>query len=176
MVSNSNDWEQLTTIRLNEANNKLKDAQDTLDKAQRAIEHWQNYVKALENVLELAKHSISGQVSTEEQMLMGSTWDNLKIVMNGSKGILKVQDAVSFLVHVKFFHDREHARNVIYSTLNAHANDVVKISPGVYRLIEVGDMKPLIKDEDNNKVVKKIVANKKYVPRRMRVKVVFWKL
>jgi len=172
MVSNSNDWEQLTIIRLNESNNKLKDAQNTLEKAQHAIEHWQKYVKALENVLELAKHPVSGQISPDEveKVFGGSTWDNLKIVMNGSKGILSVQEAVSFLVHVKFFTDREHARNVIYSTLNAHANDVVKISPGVYRLIEVGDMKPLIKDDGNNqKVVKKKVVNKQYVPRRMRV-------
>jgi len=171
MVTNYIAWEELTINRLNQVNNKLIEAQHSLEKAQRDVEYWQKYVKAIENVIDFSKYPIVSQKSSEmEPIPDGSTWDALKNFMREHNGILRVQDAVTFFVKVKFFSDRDHARNLIYSTLNAHRDDVIKINPGVYRLIEVGDMKPLIKvDSNNQKVVKKKIVNKKSVPRQMRV-------
>jgi hypothetical protein len=54
--------------------------------------------------------------------------------MNSNNGILVVNDAVSFLVDMKVFSDREHARNTIYSTIYNRKNELTKVREGIYQM------------------------------------------
>jgi len=138
-------WEELTLARFNEAKDKLKQHESRIQQEQIEVDYWKKYVSALEAVLTFAKQQTVNNPTHSEELLTKSTWDNLMIIMKANKGILVVMDAVSFLVEVKFFRDREHARNVIYSTLYAHSRDIQKVRPGVYRLNEIDANKPIVK-------------------------------
>jgi hypothetical protein len=139
-------WEELTVARFNEAKAKLKEYEDRLKQDQMEVDYWTKYLSAIDAVLTLAQKQNERKPIHSEQLLTKTTWDNLTMIMKANKGILVVGEAVSFLVEAKVFNDREHARNVIYSTLYAHKQDVHKVRPGVYRFIELDTSKPVVKD------------------------------
>lgn len=128
-------WEESTLARLNEAKDKLRQHEDRVKQEEVETDYWKRYVSALENVLNLTKQQNGHKPIDSERFLTQSTWDNLKIIMEANNGILVVIDAVAFLVEAKVFKDREHARNVVYSTLYSHKKDIKKVRKGIYRLL-----------------------------------------
>jgi len=128
-------WEDQTLAKLNEAKAKQKEAEAKIEEAEREIEHWKEYVATLQKILELSKEKQLDSYFVE-RLRKQSTWNNLVDIMQSQKGLLSVIDAVSILVDAKVFNDREHARNVIYSTLYSHKNDLHKIQEGVYQLVD----------------------------------------
>jgi hypothetical protein len=132
-------WEELTQTRLLEAKKKQQKAKDTAKQAEIEANRLEEYIKTLERVLELDKQQSSITLYDDkslnlDNLLKQSTWQNLRAIMALNNGLLVVIEAVDFLIHAKVFSDRDHARNVIYSTLHAHKKDLEWVRKGVYRL------------------------------------------
>ena len=133
---NGSTWEESTRARINEAKEKLLQYQDKMKQEEIEIEYWKRYISALESALNLSQHQNGHKPINSELFQTQSTWNNLKLFMDANNGILIVADAVDVLVEYKIFKDREHARNVIYSTLYSHKKDVEKVRQGIYQLKE----------------------------------------
>jgi len=142
-MTNGITWEEETRLRLDEARDKQMQEESKLLQAQSAIQFWAQYANALEKMLELDKEkpgvSSNGNHLNTEGMRKQSTWNNLVAIMNTNNGLLVAVDATTILVEAGVFQEREHARNVIYSTLYSHKKDVEKIREGVYRLHKRSD-------------------------------------
>ncbi len=137
-------WEEQTLTRIDESRKKQKQAQLIAEQKLKEANHFGEHADLLEKAIELERqHRDFIQI---EQLSNRSTWDNLMTVMSANKGMLVVIDAVSFLVDMKVYEDRERARHAIYSTLHNHKKDVEYIRKGVYRLKEIGDKHPNMKD------------------------------
>jgi hypothetical protein len=139
MVTGRTSWEEETLARIKEAKNKQLEAQNLIEKAQEDVQFWSEYVAALEMGLNLDKErykmtSTSSKIHLSEHFKQQSTWENLLDLMKDNNGILIVTDAVTILVEAGAFTEREHARNVIYSTLYSHKKEMNKIRHGVYQL------------------------------------------
>jgi hypothetical protein len=137
-------WEELTQTRLLEAKKKQQRAKDTAKQAEIEANRFEEYIKTLEKVLELDKQQSSitlydHKSLNPDSLLKQSTWQNLRAIMGLNNGLLVVIEAVDFLIHAKVFSDRDHARNVIYSTLHAHKKDLEWVRKGVYRLKKPGE-------------------------------------
>jgi len=144
-------WQEETQARLTEARSRQKQAKTEVNR-------WEEYADALERVLGLDKerHSINPNghdTFDRENLRKQSTWKNLCDIMSSNNGLLVVVDAVTILVEAKVFADREHARNVIYSTLNSHKRDVQRMREGVYRLRKQGERVPKQKGTGLKQVV-----------------------
>ena len=137
-------WEELTQTRLLEAKKKQERAKDMAKQAELEANRLDLYIKTLEKVLELDKQQSSVTVYDDkslnpDKLLKQSTWQNLCAIMDINNGLLVVIDAVDFLVQAKAFNDRDHARNVIYSTLHSHKKDIDWVRKGVYRRRQHGE-------------------------------------
>ncbi len=132
--------EEARLAEVHEARAKQRRAEDIKSQADIEIKYWAEYADILEKGLELRKRQNSlgnhnGYKSLNaEQLRTQSTWKNLQDIMIANKGILVALDAVTTLVDAKVFTDREHARNAVYSTLNAHKKDTQWVREGVYQL------------------------------------------
>ncbi len=132
-------WEEGTLAKIEEARKKQKEAQNLIKQGQEDEKFWGEYADTLERGMKLDKernkiHPNGYQSRMPEHFQQQSTWNNLLDIMKDNNGFLVVTDAVTILVNAKVFSDREHARNVIYSTLYAHKHHVSKIRGGVYQL------------------------------------------
>lgn len=130
-------WEEETQFKIKEAKHMQEQAQLMIKKAQEDEKFWGEYLDSLEKALGLARELSKARVDLllpDEHFRKQSTWENLKDIMEGNNGVLVVSDAVTILVNAKVFDAREHARNVIYSTLYSHNKDVKKVRSGVYQL------------------------------------------
>lgn len=132
-------WEEETQARITDAKEKKEKALATVNQAQIEANHWGEYAETLEKALKLHRQSPGinqeGQFKlNSEHLRQQSTWDSLCEITAPNKHILVVTEGVTTLVNAKMFNDREHARNVIYSTLYSHQKDIQKIRPGVYQL------------------------------------------
>lgn len=138
--------EEAILEEIKDARNKQEKAEDIREQAEKDIKYWSEYADALEKSLELRKQhgNLSNQNNYRfldaEQLKKQSTWRNLQDIMLANKGVLVVIDATNFLVDVKVFTDKDHARNLIYSTLWAHKKDVEKVRSGVYRSKEMRNL------------------------------------
>jgi hypothetical protein len=137
LMVNGITWEEETVARIREAKEKQQKAEATIKQAEIEARHWGEYADVLQKALELARQRDGHKLFDSERLLKQSTWENLVDIMSTKKGLLVVVDAVTILVEGKVFSDREHARNVIYSTLYSHKRDIQKVRRGVYRLREV---------------------------------------
>jgi len=122
-----------------DARAKQKRAQEAMTQAELDVKRFGDYADMLERALQLRKELVSirynGHASLDaEQFHKQSIWVSLKAIMDASKGILVVNDAVSFLTEMKVFSDREEARHSVYSTIHNHQHDLDKVRPGIYRL------------------------------------------
>jgi hypothetical protein len=137
-------WEELTQTRLLEAKKKQERAKDMAKQAELESNRLDLYIKTLEKALELDKQQSGVTVYDDkslnpDKLLKQSTWQNLCAIMDINNGLLVVIDAVDFLIQAKVFSDRDHARNVIYSTLYSHKKDVDWVRKGVYRHRQLGE-------------------------------------
>ena len=130
-------WEEQTHSRFEQARKEQQKEQNLAESHINNAKRWEEIADALERVLRLIPSQNIGSDSgrdldNKEQLLQHSTWDNLNAIMNAKNGLLVVNEAVDFLVHMKVFANRKHARNVIYSTLYSHKKDITKIREGIY--------------------------------------------
>lgn len=133
-----------------------------LQQAQEDDKFWGEYANTLEKSLALDKeryviHPNGHQVRLPEHFRQQSTWGSLRDIMNSNNGFLIVSDAVTTLVEASVFESREHARNVIYSTLYSHKKDVDKVRQGVYRFKNEVIRKP-IKIKVSERIIKTDIA------------------
>ena len=146
-MPNGSTWEEETLSRLREARDKQKHAQEIIKDVENDIKYWGEYASSLERTIELYRKkqgidTLGNQTLDAERLRTQSTWANLVDIISANNGLLVVIDAVTILVEAKVFADREHARNVIYSTLNSHKRDVEWIRQGMYRLRKQGERIP----------------------------------
>ena len=132
-------WEEGTLAKIKEARAKQLEAQNLMKQAQEDDKFWGEYADTLERGLALDKerykiHPNGHQVRLPEHFRQQSTWESLRDITNSNNGLLIVSDAVTILVDAGVFESREHARNVIYSTLYSHKKDVDKVRHGIYQL------------------------------------------
>lgn len=132
-------WEEETLAKIRDARTKQKEAQNLIKQVQEDDKFWGEYADALEKGLALDRerhkiHSNGHQVRLPEHFRQQSMWDSLLDIMNTTNGLLVVNDAVTILVKAGVFPEREHTRNVIYSTLYSHKKHVDKVRQGVYQL------------------------------------------
>lgn len=154
-------WEDETQARITDAIKRKEKALTMANQAQIEANHWGEYAETLEKALKLGRQSPGinqeGQLNSEH-LRQQSTWDSLCEITTPNKHILSVTDAVTILVKAKMFNDREHARNVIYSTLYSHKKDVKKIRPGVYQLKDIygnKDISAINPKESSEQILKK---------------------
>ena len=131
--------EEMMQAEIDEARAKQQHAQEALKQAELEAKQFGEYADILEKGLQLRQELLAVRYNGHtplhaEQFLKQSTWNSLKMIMDSNKGILVVNDAVSFLTEMKAFSDREEARHSIYSTIHNHQNDLDKVRPGIYRL------------------------------------------
>ena len=140
LMRKGNEIEKMVQAEINEARAKQKSAQEGVrGVAPNKANQFGEYADILEKGLQLRKELMAVRYNGHtplhaEQFLKQSTWKSLKRIMDGNKGILVVNDAVSFLTEMKVFSDREGARRSIYSTIHNHQHDFAKVRSGIYRL------------------------------------------
>jgi hypothetical protein len=122
-----------------DARAKQQRAQEVMTEAELDVKRFGDYADALERALQLRKEFVgvryNGHTPLDaEQFRKQSIWASLKAIIDAGKGILVVNDAVSFLTEMKVFHDREQARHSVYSTIHNHRHELAKVRPGIYRL------------------------------------------
>jgi hypothetical protein len=139
-------FEEELAARIEKTENKRNQLLTLIAQKTKEANHLEEYEKALRKVLEMSKIQQSS-VSTGHPVLdpeilrKQSTWENLLEIMSANNGVLSVMEAVKILTEANVFNDREHARNVIYSTLYNHSGSLQKIRKGVYRFQERGTTK-----------------------------------
>jgi len=137
-MTNGTTREEEWVSLLREARGKQKQTQEVIKQSEIDAKYWGEYADTLERMIELErqKHGISmnGHQLNAERLRKQSTWNNLLDIISANNGILVAVDATGILVEAGVIDDREHARNLIYSTLHSHSKDVEKIREGVYRL------------------------------------------
>jgi hypothetical protein len=131
-------WEEETRARLEQARKEQKEEQIIAERHFNNAKRCEEIVDALEKILRLmpsqGRSVVSGtDLMNSEQLSQSSTWENLNTIMDAKNGLLVVNEAVDFLVRMKVFANRKHARNVIYSTLYSHKKDVIKVREGIYQ-------------------------------------------
>ena len=126
-------YEEQTLNRINEFRTRQKEAQTTAEKALKEAKYFGDYADELEKVMSFEKQRGEFSQIQSSQLSKSSTWQTLKGMMT-SNGTISAIDAVSFLVQMKVFTDREEARHAIYSTIHNHKNELFRIGAGVYRL------------------------------------------
>lgn len=145
-MTNGITWEEELLTRIREARDKQTQAQETIKQVEGDVKYWDEYATALERAMQLYREKqgikISGRQTLDaERLRTQSTWANLVDIISANNGLLVVIDATTALVDAGVFRDREHARNVIYSTLNSHKGDVERVRRGVYQLRNRNDIK-----------------------------------
>jgi len=155
-MTNGITWEEELLTRIREARDKQKQAQEAIKQVENDAKYWDEYATTLEKAMQLYREKqgikISGRQTLDaERLRTQSTWANLVDIISANNGLLVVIDATTALVDAGVFRDREHARNVIYSTLNSHKEDVERVRRGVYQLCTRNDIKkkPAIKKSPN---------------------------
>ncbi|MDD5703022.1 MAG: hypothetical protein PHU23_13345 [Dehalococcoidales bacterium] len=138
-MTNDITLEELMKARISEGKKKRELAQARAELALSEVKRWDEYITTFEKALELDKQQVSVAIGENrsvniDRILMRSTWENLVDIMKANNGLLVVVDAINPLLEAKLFSDREHARNVIYTTLYGHKDEVERIRKGVYRL------------------------------------------
>ena len=148
-------WEEDTLARAQEARAKQKQALGIIAEKQTEAKTLADYAEVLEKAVALAREqkavTLKGTVHMfdPEHLRAQSTWNSLLELISRNNGLLVVLDAVAMLVDAKVFRDREHARNVIYSTLYAHKNDINKVRAGMYRLKDMKEATKQFVLQDN---------------------------
>ncbi len=134
--------EEALRAEIADAREKQRQAQEIMRLAELDVKRFGDYADHMEKALELRKElGHNGHIPIDrERLFKQSTWANLKMIMEGNKGILVVNEAVSLLSNMKVFNDREHARHTIYSTIHNHRDSLEKVRDGVYRLREMGNV------------------------------------
>ncbi len=150
IMTNGLTFEEEMQAEINEARAKqrrvqetIKQAQETIKQAELEIKQYGDYADMMERTLQLRKNLLTvrhnGHMTSDvEHYLKQSTWDNLLTIMKSNNRILVVNDAVGFLVSMKFFADRDHARHTIYSTIYHHKKELDQVRKGIYQLRETG--------------------------------------
>ncbi|MFC1907098.1 hypothetical protein ACFLW8_03325 [Chloroflexota bacterium] len=142
-MTNGITWEEELSTRIKEAIINRDLAEESLKKAETDIKYWSSYAMSLGETLRLYREkqgvTTNGHHINAERMRKQSTWVNLLEITSTNNGILVVIDATTTLVEAGVFSDREHARNLIYSTLNSHKKDVEWMRQGVYQLHKRSD-------------------------------------
>lgn len=138
ITTNGITWEEKTQFQLQVARDKQKQAEDKRKEVDSEIKYWFDFANALEQTLKLyrAKQGISsnGHHINTDRLRNQSTWNSLLDISKANNGILVAVDATSILVEAGVIDEREHARNLIYSTLYSHKREAEWIREGVYRL------------------------------------------
>ncbi len=145
-MTNGITWEEELLTRIREARDKQTQAQEAIRQVKSDVKYWDEYATALERAMQLYREKqgikINGhQTLDAERLRTQSTWANLVDIISANNGLLVVIEATTALVDAGVFRDREHARNVIYSTLNSHKRDVERVRQGVYQLRNRSDIK-----------------------------------
>jgi len=136
-MTNGITWEEELLTRIREARDKQTYAQETIRQVESDVKYWDEYATALERTIQLYRQGLNtnGHHTLDtERLRTQSTWANLVDILSANNGLLVVVDATTTLVKAGVFHDREHARNVIYATLYSHKKDIQKVRKGIYRL------------------------------------------
>jgi len=141
---NGTTYEEQTLARLNEFRAKQKQAQFAAEQKLKEAKYFGDYADTLEKILGLESQRNEFTQIGAEQVSKSSTWKTLESIMLANKGMLVVVDAVSFLVDMKVYTDREQARHAIYSTLHNHKKDAIRVERGIYRLRNVPATENLI--------------------------------
>ncbi len=145
-MTNGITWEEELLTRIREARDKQTQAQETIRQVESDVKYWDEYAAALERAMQLYREKQGIKISSRqtldaERLRTQSTWANLVDIISANSGLLIVIEATTALVDAGVFRDREHARNVIYSTLNSHKRDVERVRQGVYQLRKRNDIK-----------------------------------
>ena len=137
-MTNGITWEEELLNRISEAINNRDLAEESRKKLETDSKYWSDYAMSLVETLRLYREkqgvTTNGHHINAERMRKQSTWTNLLEIISTNNGVLVVVDATTILVEAGVFSDREHARNVIYSTLNSHKKDIEWMRQGVYQL------------------------------------------
>lgn len=141
-------WEEETSAILRKAKDRINTLVQEKMMIDSELSRLQEYVKALEKVLEFNRQerSIKGNgqaIFDPEKFLKQSVKDSLIDIASRYDGLLVVNDAVTILVEAKVFADREHARNSIYSNIYHYKKKFQKKRPGVYQLKGINKEVPL---------------------------------
>ncbi|MFC1864874.1 hypothetical protein ACFLYG_03505 [Chloroflexota bacterium] len=152
-MTNRITWEEELLTRIKEATINQDTAEESLKKAESDIKYWSSYARSLVETLRLYREkqgvTTNGHHINAERMRKQSTWANLLEIISTNNGILVVTDAATVLVDAGVVSDREHARNLIYSTLNSHKKDIERMRQGVYQLRNRSDIKQKITPKRN---------------------------
>lgn len=144
-MTNGITWEEELLNRINEAINNQDLAEESRKKLETDSKYWSDYAMSLVETLRLYREkqgvTTNGRHINAERMRKQSTWTNLLEIVSTNNGVLVVVDATTILVEAGVFSDREHARNVIYSTLNSRKKDIEWMRQGVYQLHKHSDIK-----------------------------------
>jgi hypothetical protein len=128
---NSITWEEETLSRIKDARLKQKQMYEESEQKKKESIRWGEIADTLQKAIDLTRQK---QVEPYlwEALKTQSTWKNLLYLAKANKGLIAIKDAVTILVEAKVFNDREHARNVIYSTLYSHKNGAKRVREGLY--------------------------------------------
>jgi len=138
-------WEEEALARLRNARQEIRNLEEQRKQVDQEATHWVQYADALEKVLELEQQrravNVNGEQAIDpESLRKKSVREALIEIASRNNGLLVVRDALGILLRAGALHDRDQARNAIYSALHYAKADFRKERPGIYRLTDRGQL------------------------------------
>ena len=144
--SNGTHYLDVLEARLRNAEVELERFEQELEHAEMRVRQHTELTDAVRKLLALEKEIRSLAVNggkIDPDSLRNTSVRNALIEIAKPNGVLKTQEAVRTLCAADVFSSEAEARDNIYSTL-AKSMDFSKISPGLYRLLQVGITQPQV--------------------------------